>query len=287
MKLVRLFQTLLASILFALLAAENILIQKWTDKQLEKLDENGSEINRIYLIYADWCGACRRYKPKFEKIVNDLLNPASGSRVPNLEAIQINLDKASLISSRFRVSHLPSVYHQIGGEFRKLDAFKDKLDVYFKDKLWLQTPSMGPLSPPRGKGAPKAPVKANDNFSYKKYIEEELKVSVPVFILLTGTTLMLIVMFIIWCIWLYTDYKLNAHNFTEEGVRKRIKELRKHPDFKDQFYFSDKDDSGEESDTENDNEKNEPETDSDDFNEIGENTPLQKKRPSSIKDRLK
>jgi thiol-disulfide isomerase/thioredoxin len=228
-----------------LIGLQSVVAIEWTDKELDKMDENGPEINRLFLIYANWCGACRRYKPKLDHVSPNLLKS-----VPNLEIIRVNLDNAPLLGSRLRVSHLPSLYHQLGGDFRKVGAYQDKLENYFQEKLWTKTPLMGRLSPPRGKGAPQA--KNDSPFSFEKFIKEDLNTTVPVFLLLAGVCGFLIAMVVIWFIWLYTDYKLNAHNFTEEGVRKRIKELRNHPDFKDQFddFDTSKEDSGEESDSE-------------------------------------
>lgn len=226
-------------------------IQDWTDDQLFRVDEVAPEINRLFLFYADWCSACRRYKPSFIKSVPKLIQLSPD----NLEIIQINLDKAPKLGSRFRVSHLPTVYHQIGGEFRKLDTFQSKLEEYFDKKVWIGTPSMGPLSPPRGTGPTGAPGKNSKQFTISKFVED-LGVSLPLFILLSSSILLFITLFLIWCIWLYTDYKLNSHNFTDEAIKERIKILRKLPEFEGEFDASEsefeKEDSGEESDTESD-----------------------------------
>lgn len=255
--------------LFSVICASNV-IKEWTDQQINLLDETGTHINRLYLIYADWCGACRRYKPKLNEITPKLVQLSPSP----LEIIHINLDKSPLIGSRFRISHLPTVFHQIDGEFRKLDTFKEKLDKYFETKAWIGTPTMGPLSPPRGKTPPGAPRKRSNTIT--EYIEN-LGVSVPVFVLLSSSLLLFLTLFVIWCVWLYTDYKLNAHNFTDEAIKERIKFLRTQPEFRDEFDLSEleeKDDSGEESDTET-----EPET-------SDEAAPLRGRR-SSIKNRLK
>lgn len=258
-------------LLRSLLASNSV--QEWTDDQLDRLNENDPQINRLFLVYAEWCGACRRYKPKLHQSVPKLVQLSPSP----LEIIQINLDKSPLIGSRFRVSHLPSVFHQIGGEFRKIDTFKEKLEVYFEKKIWVGTPTMGPLSPPRSKQSPSNTKKSSSSNSISAFIAD-LGVSLPVFVLLSSTLLLFIVFFIIWCIWLYTDYKLNAHNFTDEAIKERIKFLRTQPEFRDEFGGSDldsKEDSGEESDTETDNES-----------EVNETKPLRGRR-SSIKNRLK
>ena len=167
----------------------------------------------------------------------------------------------------------------MNGEFRKIDAYRENLDNYFKDKAWSEIPSMGPLSPSRNKsstGAKGAPSKKSSS-TIIDFIES-LGISVSSFILLSSTCLLFIAFFVIWCVWLYTDYKLNAHNFTEEAIKERIKFLKTQPEFRDQFDLSEleeKDDSGEESDTET-----EPETGND------ESAPLRGRR-SSIKNRLK
>lgn len=38
---------------------------------------------------------------------------------------------------------------------------------------------------------------------------------------------MIVVLFAIWIVWLYTDYKLNGHRLTEEAVQERIRLLRR------------------------------------------------------------
>ena len=256
-------------------------VQEWNDeKDLGKFDETGPQNHRLFLFYAEWCGACKRYKPKFLQLAPKLiqLSPI------NLEIIQINLDNAPRIGSRFRISHLPAVYHQIDGEFRKVDGFQieGKLEKYFEGKGWVGAPSMSPLSPPRGSNPTGgAPSKKSEKFSIDGLVQN-LGISLPVFVLLSSTVLLLIALFSVWCIWLYTDYKLNAHKFTEEAIKERIKILRKLPEFEAEFYDSesefDKEDSGEESDTESEvEEKDESKN---------ERAPLRGRR-SSLKNRLK
>lgn len=261
--------------LLAVLASNSV--HDWTDDNLELLNDSQEGINRLILVYAEWCGACRRFKPKFHQNIPKLVQLSPSP----LEIIQINLDKAPLIGSRLRISHLPSLYHQIGGEFRKLDAFKDNLEKCFEKKLWIGTPTMGSLSPPRSRKAAAGDSKKFSKFTISGFIDD-LGVSVPVFILLTSTFLLLIAFFIIWCIWLYTDYKLNAHNFTEEAIKERIKYLRKHPDYREEFggsEFDSKEDSGNESDTETESERESVQNSSE--------SKLLRGRRSSIKNRLK
>jgi len=191
----------------------------------------------------------------------------------DVQIIKINLDKAPQLGSRFRISHLPSVFHQAGEEFRKVDVFQSNLETFIGRRAWSGSPTMGPLSPPRGRTEPTKRGKKGP-LSIQKYIEDS-GVSMPVFIILTSSVLLFITLFVIWCIWLYTDYKLNSHNFTEEAIKERIKFLRTQPEFEGEFDSEvTEDDSGDESD------KN-------DCSEIdGETVPLRGRR-SSIKNRLK
>lgn len=258
---------------FGVLASN--VFHDWTDEQLERLDDSSAEVNRLILVYADWCGACRRFKPKLQQSIPKLVQISPSP----LEIVQINLDKAPLMGSRLRVSHLPTLYHQIGGEFRKLDTFKENLESYFEKKLWVGIPTMGPLSPARGIKQPADKSKNSSGFTITGFIDD-LGISLPAFVLLVSTLFMFITFFVIWCVWLYTDYKLNAHNFTEEAVKERIKFLRKQPEFRDEFggpEFDSKEDSGNESDTE---------TESDSESMRSETRPLRGRR-SSIKNRLK
>ena len=247
------------------------LVKEWTDADMNLLDETGASINRLFLFYADWCSACRRYKPQFHKFAPKL--------PPSVEIIQINLDKAPLLGSRFRISHLPSLFHQLDADFRKADTFQGNLDKYFEAEAWQGVATMGPLSPPK--------IRKYESSSHPKTLSsiyksiESLGVSVSTFVILFSTLLLFIAFFIIWCIWLYTDYKLNSHNFTKEAVKERIKFLRQQPQYRDEFgedEFSEKDDSGNESDSESES--------SEDENEISETAPLRGRR-SSLKNRLK
>lgn len=261
------------SIFYSLISSSNV-IKEWTDHQLSLLDET-TGINRIYLVYADWCSACRRFKPKLNQITPKLVQLSPSP----LEIIHINLDKAPLIGSRFRISHLPSLFHQIDGEFRKLDNYRDNLDKYFEDKVWIGSPTMGPLSPPRDKTATTKGAPNKTSKSITEFIEK-LDLTVPTFVLLSSTCLLFISFFVIWCVWLYTDYKLNAHNFTEEAIKESIKFLKTQPEFRDQFDLSEleeKEDSGEESDTE---------TEQETCTSSNETVPLRGRR-SIIKNRLK
>lgn len=256
-------------------AASSANIQEWTDDQLDRVDEFAPEINRLYLFYADWCGACRRFKPKFLESAEKIFKINQ-----DVQVIKINLDKAPQLGSRFRISHLPTVFHQLGEEFRKVDVFQNNLETFIERKAWIGSATMGPLSPPRGRTGPTKRGQKGGVFSIKKFIEDS-GVSFPIFVVLVSSILLFITLFIIWCIWLYTDYKLNSHNFTEEAIKERIKFLRTQPEFAGEFdsEFSEaddeaKEDSGEESDTETEAEAE------------SETAPLRGRR-SSLKNRLK
>lgn len=261
--------TLLALVivnLFSLISASSSNVHEWTDDHLSRVDEFAPEINRLYLFYADWCGACRRYKPKFLESADKIFKINQ-----DVQIIKINLDKAPQLGSRFRISHLPSVFHQTGEEFRKIDVFQNNLETFIERKAWIGSVTMGPLSPPRGRTEATKRGKKGA-FSIFKFIEDS-GVSIPVFFVLVSSILLFITLFFIWCIWLYTDYKLNSHNFTEEAIKERIKFLRTQPEFAGEFdseMEEDKEDSGEESDTETES----------------ETVPLRGRR-SSLKNRLK
>ena len=79
-------------------------IVDWTDSDMATFD-NRSLTDRFYLFYADWCGACRRFKPEFETSLNEVFG-----KYPELEVIRVNLDKAPLLSKNFKVAHLPTVF---------------------------------------------------------------------------------------------------------------------------------------------------------------------------------
>lgn len=278
------------SLFLVFLSALPSNIQEWTDDNLAKVDEMSPEINRIYLFYADWCGACNRYKPKFLEAAGKIFKID-----PNLQIIKINLDKAPKLGSRFRISHLPSVYHQIGEEFRKVDVFQGNLETFVEKKAWIGTSAMGPLSPVKGRNEPSR--RGNPgSVTIQKYVDD-LGISMSVFIIFTSSILLFITLFIIWCIWLYTDYKLNSHRFTDEAIKERIKFLRKQPEFKDEFASEEdeeeKDSSGNESDSESESysksepePKSEPESDSESKAESKPKTSIRGRR-TTIKNRFK
>lgn len=76
----------------------------WSDSDIAAF-ESRPVGDRFYLFYADWCGACRRFKPEFESAVKNVLD-----KYPKLEVIRVNLDKAPLLSKTFKISHLPTLF---------------------------------------------------------------------------------------------------------------------------------------------------------------------------------
>lgn len=75
----------------------------------------------------------------------------------------------------------------------------------------------------------------------------------PAFIMAVSMMAMIVVLFAIWIVWLYTDYKLNGHRLTEEAVKERVRLLRKmeNEEFgKDHDSDEEDEDSGNESDSE-------------------------------------
>ena len=79
-------------------------IVDWTDADLASF-ESRSSADRFYLFYADWCGACKRFKPEFEAALEQVFK-----NHPQLQVIRVNLDKAPIFSKTLKVSHLPSLF---------------------------------------------------------------------------------------------------------------------------------------------------------------------------------
>lgn len=58
--------------------------------------------------YADWCGACRMFKPAFHQFAED-----SASKRPQLKFAAINYVDGPISIMRFGINSLPSIY-QLG-----------------------------------------------------------------------------------------------------------------------------------------------------------------------------
>lgn len=118
------------------------------------------------------------------------------------------------------------------------------------DKLWKDVkpiPLLEKVEDPVQQEAVRA-----GSFNLVKWVESK-GVSMPAFIMAVSMMAMIVVLFAIWIVWLYTDYKLNGHRLTEEAVKERIRLLRKmeNEEFgKDHDSDEEDEDSGNESDSE-------------------------------------
>lgn len=94
-----------ASLLCLSAVLASAAIKDWTDSDLQDFESRPMIADRLYLFYADWCSACRNFKPVFEKKIAEVR-----SKIPELEVIRVNLDAAPLLSRKFKISHLPTVF---------------------------------------------------------------------------------------------------------------------------------------------------------------------------------
>lgn len=94
-----------ASLLCLSAVLASAAIKDWTDSDLQDFESRPMNADRLYLFYADWCSACRNFKPVFEKKIAEVR-----SKIPELEVIRVNLDAAPLLSRKFKISHLPTVF---------------------------------------------------------------------------------------------------------------------------------------------------------------------------------
>lgn len=234
-------------------------LSEWTDAELNKLDadplqEAGKEVERIFMFYADWCSACRRYKPNFIRqiSVEIPLCPAANQ----YEFIQINLDKAPQMARRFHISHIPAIYHQTGGEFRKIDRsdYLSNLKGFIENESFKQLPLLTLSDPSSRFGQDQDSTGKNKKgFNLQVFLSnllKDLNISPLTLVFLLSTVFLILAFLLICAVWLYTDYKLNAHHLTDEGVRKRIKMLRKQGEWHDTDDITDQHDSDDSEDTE-------------------------------------
>lgn len=54
----------------------------------------------IIEVYANWCGACRKMKPRFEQAAN---------QYQDVRFVKINIEKEPQLAARYKVSHLPTL----------------------------------------------------------------------------------------------------------------------------------------------------------------------------------
>lgn len=58
--------------------------------------------------YADWCGYCKKFAPKYEAAERIL---ASNAQTSHVRVGKVNVDTAPSLAARFFVSRLPTVVH--------------------------------------------------------------------------------------------------------------------------------------------------------------------------------
>ncbi|UJR22731.1 hypothetical protein I4U23_025765 [Adineta vaga] len=84
--------------------------------------------------YAPWCSACQKFQP----IWNDFSTVISSK---NLKVASINIEQYSLLSSRFRITALPTVFYVRDGVFRQYEGERSlkSLQTYIENEEWQNT----------------------------------------------------------------------------------------------------------------------------------------------------
>ncbi|KAI9224603.1 thioredoxin-like protein [Blastocladiella britannica] len=102
-----------------------------TDANFDELVGSG---NWVVEFYADWCGMCTRFNPTYEAFAADLL-----TRDPTTRVARINVETATITSTRFLVQRLPTLFHISNKAVRQLGhaAFdKDTLTAIVVDRQY-------------------------------------------------------------------------------------------------------------------------------------------------------
>ncbi|KAI9276907.1 thioredoxin-like protein [Phascolomyces articulosus] len=117
----------------------------------EVTDDNvGSLIGKsdewVLEFYADWCGYCRKFAPKYEAAQRVL---ASSPTSHNVGVGKVNVETSPGLAARFFVQRLPTIVHIKDHEVRVIpaDRMNDLVNIV-QDQLWQEfQPVNGMTSP--------------------------------------------------------------------------------------------------------------------------------------------
>ncbi|CAF0889912.1 unnamed protein product [Adineta ricciae] len=132
--------TLLVLLLFCprLSSAEPIEL---TDKTWKKMLSGHWMVE----FYAPWCSACQKFQP----VWNDFSTATSSQ---DLNVASVNIEQYSVLSSRFRIAQLPTVFYVRDGVFRKYEGERSlkSLKAYIDNEEWQKTEPIPSYLAPNG-----------------------------------------------------------------------------------------------------------------------------------------
>ncbi|ORY95382.1 thioredoxin-like protein [Syncephalastrum racemosum] len=94
----------LITLLFAISSYADVV--QVTDDNLDVLIKSSDEW--LLDFYADWCGYCKKFAPKYEAAERIL---ASNTETSHVRVGKVNVDTAPALAARFFVQRLPTVVH--------------------------------------------------------------------------------------------------------------------------------------------------------------------------------
>ena len=93
----------------------------------------------VKLFYADWCGACRGFKPDWEKIMKEIKNDPQTRNKVKFE--NFNLDQNKKLVEDLGINQIPTLVFEINGKNykytgdRKMDVICKKIKTICNDKF--------------------------------------------------------------------------------------------------------------------------------------------------------
>lgn len=121
------------------------------DETVTRSLQNGSTKHWVVEFYASWCGACAQTAPKLAAF------DSLASATDDIRVGRIDVDQNTLISNRFFVVRLPTVYHIHGPDLGVRDIDRQRVEEpsellkwIVKDRWKIQPPSHSYLLSPFG-----------------------------------------------------------------------------------------------------------------------------------------
>ncbi|KAI8809361.1 thioredoxin-like protein [Cladochytrium replicatum] len=79
------------------------------------LPPTNSENEYLIEFYANWCGYCRSFAPEYDNLADKVK-----SELPHVKLARVDIDSSPIVTARFFVSRLPSLYHVKGTQVRSV-----------------------------------------------------------------------------------------------------------------------------------------------------------------------
>ncbi|XP_065191811.1 thioredoxin-related transmembrane protein 1-like [Sycon ciliatum] len=114
-----------------------------TDSNLQMLHEGEWMIK----FHAPWCPACQQFAAPWISLARELKETH-----PHVRFANVDVTEQPILSGRFLIQHLPTLYHVKDNAFRKYDGKRSEedIEVYIKDELWKNSEPLPWFTSPMG-----------------------------------------------------------------------------------------------------------------------------------------